>query len=300
MVTEYEKHFRYGFFVHYVACGAVCKDGTRPADIQEAADRFDVPGFVRDIAAMKVDYLIFTAWHFRMMPLYPSAVTEAVRPGCSCRRDLLGEIIDGIKKQGIGVILYTHPRDGHDFVGAERTDCGWGEGFFRDGDIDSPGDPNPDTFDYLKWNAYVQALYHELIDRYGGRIDGIYTDSAGPCYMKSNWPDYARPIVDYLGIRRTVKADPRRVLIQNGSGCEFSNDFVMPESYFGFERVLPVRQWPACRKALAASPFLNGQWGVSRNYGLDCRRLSSEDVALFTVRCSKPISPCSIRRCSSA
>lgn len=80
MVTEYEKSCRYGFFVHYVACGAVYKDGTRPADIQEAADRFDVPGFVRDIAAMKVDYLIFTAWHFRMMPLYPSAVTEAVRP----------------------------------------------------------------------------------------------------------------------------------------------------------------------------------------------------------------------------
>ena len=81
MVTEYDKSCRYGFFVHCVACGAVYKDGTRPADIQEAADRFDVPGFVRDIAAMKVDDLIFTAWYFRTMPLYPSAVTEAISTG---------------------------------------------------------------------------------------------------------------------------------------------------------------------------------------------------------------------------
>ena len=282
-LTDYEKKYRYGFFVHYVAGKAVYKDGSSPADIQEAADRFDVPGFVRDIVDMRVDYLIFTAWHFRMIPLYPSAVTEAIRPGCSCRRDLIGEIVDGLKKAGVGVILYTHPRDGHDFVGAERTDCGWGEGCLRDGEREYKDEPNPDTFDYQKWNTYVQALYKELIDRYGDRIDGIYTDSNGPCYRKSDWPDYERPIVDYLGIRRTVKADPRRVLVQNGIGCEFTDDFVMPEGYFGFERVLPVRQWPACRKALAASPFFNGQWGVSGQYGKDWRRLSPEDAALFTV-----------------
>ena len=211
MKTDFEKKYRYGFFVHYIACGAFYKDGTSPASIDEAADNFDVPGFVRDLSDMKVDYLIFTAWHFRMLPLYPSAVTEKLRPGCSVKRDLLGEIIDGVRRAGIGVILYTHPRDGHDFVGKERIDSGWGEGWYKTEEEEDKSRPNPETFQYPVWNAYVQALYKELIDRYGDRIDGIFTDGMGPCISKSNWPDYTMPVVDYLGIRRTVKSDPRRV-----------------------------------------------------------------------------------------
>lgn len=281
VMTDFEKKYRYGFFVHYIACKAIYKDGTSPADIQEAANNFDVPGFVRDIVDMKVDYLIFTAWHFRMMPLYPSAVTEAIRPGCSCKRDLLGEIIDGLKKAGVGVILYTHPRDGHDFVGQERVDAGWGEGWYIGEKGEDKSRPNPETFDPKKWNAYAQALYKELIERYGDRIDGIYTDGVGPCILKSNWPDYTRPVVDYLGIRRTVKADPRRILIQNYFGCEFSDDFIMPEGFFGLERKLPVRQWPACEKALAMTPFIG--WAASGQYGKDVRSISPEETALFTV-----------------
>ncbi len=281
MKTDFEKKYRYGFFVHYIACGAFYKDGTSPASIDEAADNFDVPGFVRDLSDMKVDYLIFTAWHFRMLPLYPSAVTEKLRPGCSVKRDLLGEIIDGVRRAGIGVILYTHPRDGHDFVGKERIDSGWGEGWYKTEEEEDKSRPNPETFQYPVWNAYVQALYKELIDRYGDRIDGIFTDGMGPCISKSNWPDYTMPVVDYLGIRRTVKSDPRRILIQNYFGCEFSNDFIMPEGFFNLEKKMPVRRWPACEKAIATSPFSG--WAASGRYGEDARFLTPEDVALYTV-----------------
>ena len=119
------------------------------------------------------------------------------------------------------------------------------------------------------------------MSRYGDRIDGVYTDGMGPCVLKSNWPDYTEPIVDYLGIRRTVKNDPRRVLIQNYFGCEFSDDYVMPEGYFGLENKMPVRRWPACVKALAMTPFSG--WAASGAYGKDVSRLSPEDIALFTV-----------------
>ncbi|MBR5743321.1 MAG: hypothetical protein IKX85_05910, partial [Clostridia bacterium] len=107
------------------------------------------------------------------------------------------------------------------------------------------------------------------------------TDGMGPCVLKSNWPDYTEPIVDYLEIRRTVKADPRRILIQNYFGCEFSDDYVMPEGYFGIEKKLPVRRWPACVKALAMTPFSG--WVASGEYGKDVSSLRPEDVALFTV-----------------
>ena len=282
MRFKYES-WRYGFFVHYIACAAHSRDGADPQTVDEAADAFDVPGFVDDIRAMGVEYVIFTAWHFRVMPLYPSRVNDAVRPGCSPRRDLLGEIIDGLKGAGIGVILYTHPRDGHDFVGAERVDCGWGEGYRVDGGGHHKDTPNPATFQYEKWNSYMQALYQELLDRYGDRIDGIFTDGTGPMRLASNWPYYYdEPVVDYLAIRRKIKARENLVMIQNGFGCEFSDDYVMPEGYFSYEVSHPdVWRWPACEKAMAMQPFSG--WAASGKYPENHTWMTGEDIARFTL-----------------
>ncbi len=278
-VYAYE-NLRYGFFVHYIACQALYRDGSSPKTIDEAAEGFDVPGFVNDLAEMNIEYLILTAWHFRMMPLYPSAVTERWRPGCSVRRDLLGEIIDGVREKGIRVILYTHPRDGHDFVGEERINCGWGEGIWPD----AADTPNPDTFDYQTWNRYVMELYDELLARYGSRIDGIYTDGMGPGrYVDDRSLSYEFPIVSYLDIRRKVKAtNPDIVIIQNDVGHLFSNDYVMPEGFFGYEKYVPdTSRWPACEKALAMSPFAG--WTASGRYGEDVRYLPDDDLARFTI-----------------
>ena len=276
-------HSRYGFFVHYILCDCYYKDGTKPATIDEAADNFDVPSFVADIKAMGVEYIIITSWHFRMLPLYPSAVTEAIRPGCSAKRDLLGEIIDAIKAAGVGVILYTHPRDGHDFVGQERIDSGWGEGWRVDGSGEHKSVPNPASFNYEKWNNYVQALYQELLDRYGDRIDGVYTDGGGPMRLASNWTVYYNePVVDYLGIRRKIKSHKGLVMIQNGFGCEFNDDYVMPEGYFGYENTHPdIFTWPATEKAMAMQPFSG--WAASGKYGEDLCWLSGADIARFTI-----------------
>ena len=272
---------KYGFFVHYIAPLAVYKDGSSPKTLDEAADGFDVPGFADAIEAMGVEYLIFTAWHYRAIPLYPSRVTEAWRPGCSVKRDLVGEVIDAVRSRGISVFLYTHPRDGHDFIGEERVACGWGEGDWE-GHADTP---NPETFDYARWNQYTQALYEELMERYGDRIDGIYTDSMGPGRFTFEYhysAAYEHPIVDYLALRGIIKrANPDIALIQNGFGWLFSNDFTMPEGFFGFEVNHPVELWPACEKSLAMTPF--SQWAASGHYGENVSRCSAEDLARFTL-----------------
>lgn len=280
-VYSYEK-LRYGFFVHYIADlqkGAEYKDGSRPGSYDEAADNFDVPGFAEALEQMQVEYLIFTSWHFRMIPLYPSEVTAKWRPDCCIRRDLLGEIIDAVRAKGIRVILYTHPRDGHDFTGPERTNCGWSVG-------EQFQDPQPDskTFDYDKWNAYSLALYQELLDRYGTRIDAVYTDGAGPGGMDADncVVAYQEPVINYLKIREIVKtANPDLAIVQNGFGPMFSDDFIMPEGYFGMEERLPVGRWPACEKALAMTPFTG--WVPSGKYGEDVRRLDPADIARFTI-----------------
>lgn len=203
-VYAYEK-MRYGIFVHYIASQAPYTDGRAPADINEAADGFDVPRFVEEIASTGAEYLIFTAWHYLTIPLYPSEVTRKWRPDRYIRRDLVGEIIEGLRQRGVRIILYTHPRDGHDFTGEERIRCGWGEGCYQD----MKDTPNPDTFVYEKWNQYTLELYEELAARYGSRIDGIWTDGMGPGRfifgIQRAYP-YEHPIVNYMSIRRIMKA----------------------------------------------------------------------------------------------
>ena len=105
---------KYGMFVHYVE-GLTCRrDGTIPSSGM-AAGEFDVEGFAESLQVFGVEYIIFTAWHFNMVCLYPAAKVDAWLPDHSVNRDLIGEIIAALKARGIKVMLYTHPRDGHDF-----------------------------------------------------------------------------------------------------------------------------------------------------------------------------------------
>jgi len=154
-MAEFQK-MKYGFFVHYVWGGAaysatINKDGSKPAGLDDLADRFDAKQFAADLAAMKVEYVVFTAFHANMNTLYPSKVMDKWLPGHSAKRDLLGDMIKACKEKGIPVLFYTHPRDGHDFTASEQARTGWAAG----------QSPNPDfgKWDRTKWNDFVNEVY---------------------------------------------------------------------------------------------------------------------------------------------
>ena len=42
-------------------------------------------------------------------------------PGHSAKRDLIGDMIKACKAKGVQVLLYTHPRDGHDFMKGDQA-----------------------------------------------------------------------------------------------------------------------------------------------------------------------------------
>ena len=117
---------KYGFFVHYVWGGEGLHghgqhgwfDAHRNLD--DLANRFDAERFANDLASMGVEYVLFTAWHANMNLLYPSKVMEKWMPGHSAKRDLIGDMIKACKAKGIQVLLYTHPRDGHDFMAPDH------------------------------------------------------------------------------------------------------------------------------------------------------------------------------------
>lgn len=221
--TANYRSMKYGFFVHYVWGGeaysaTVNKDGSKPAGLDDLADRFDAESFARDMKAVNVEYVLFTAWHADMNALYPSKVMEKWRPGHSSKRDLIGDMIKACKAKGVQVLLYTHPRDGHDFTDADMAKTGWhrGEG----------SNPDFNKWDKAKWNDFINESYAELVDRYGNDILGLYLDEG------SGAADSYR-VVDYPRLRKTITSKhPHLLMMQNDYGNLYTADLGNMEIFY--------------------------------------------------------------------
>ena len=272
---ERYRQAKFGVFVHVVPEITISADGNPVIDIDELVDHFDVERFASTVASFKPDYLAFTAWHFRCRPLYPSDVNARWRSGkSSARRDLVGEILEAMGRYGIPVILYTHPRDGHDFSEADMISTGWGAG----GAITSP-DPNPDTFKFDTWNRYISELYHELMQRYGASLLGIYLDEG------SGRADSYK-VVDYYLLRRIIKKqcpENQPVMIHNWAGNLYSADVGNKEYYYLDQfSDFSGKSWPA-NEHLGVSPVVGSVWYATKDPGAWSVKFSPEALYRYTV-----------------
>ena len=217
---------KYGLFVHYVwpgernighITGAMNPDGTKMQTIDQMIEEFDAEQFAKDCEAMGMQYVIFTVWHYGMNPVYPSEVYKDWRtyedgdiPTDDGQHDLIDKVYQALSEKGIGLYLYTHPYDLHDFYeeDKERFD------YKYNGDL---------TFDYDAWNDYVNAQYGEMCERYQGKIKGMFVDE-GLANPANNLA------VDYPRLRDTVKSvDPSLVMFQNEYHGPYSCDTSMWE-----------------------------------------------------------------------
>lgn len=272
-------NMKYGLFVHYVPALTVNADGSKiisgegtyEENLEEFAAAFDVDQFVQDVKDMNVQYVIFTAWHAQMIALYPSRAMKefGLENHQVSGRDLIGEIIDGLREAGVDVFLYTHPRDGHDMSDADAASVGWIKG--------NGGDPDFDRFDYDKWNDFVNAVYAELIDRYGDRISGLFVDEG------SSAADSYR-VVDYSRLRETIKSrNPDLMLMHNFYGTTYGLDLGMKEFFYWCEFAsADGNQWPAFEIPTAVG-ISNKGWWAGASKGEDVCQYNAEDMFRYTV-----------------
>ncbi len=279
------KKCKYGMFIHHILPEAHYADGTKVQTIDEMADTFDTEGFADSLKRMGVEYIIYTAWHFAVQPLFPSAVSEKWRPGNCPKRDLLGDIIDSVRARGIHVLFYTHPRDGHDFSEDDKEKTGWGRGKHE---TDSQ-QPDLSNFNYELWNAYMMELYEELADRYADRLTGYYTDSSGPKDPQGYLhPHQDHPVVDYLKIRNIMKSrNPDLVTIQNYYGDVYTQDYGNSETYTGYIRTVfgnkNAEKWHCTAKtATTLAPFCGWLCSDVRS-GESVVTMTPEDILRYTM-----------------
>ena len=197
----YEKS-RYGLFVHYVPGLSIYPAGGSSTDINVVANKFDAKQLADDAQLFGMEYVIITAFHAKMRPLYPSAVTEKWRPGNSSTRDCVRDLINELKPKGIKLMLYVHSTDGFEFPATELAKTGWGD----------------TTAHYLKWNNYVSELMAEAGERYGTDLDGFWLDMTSSADYKN--------MIDKPRIRQALlSGNPDRVLVGNGSNLLDGMDY---------------------------------------------------------------------------
>jgi hypothetical protein len=96
----------YGAMFHWT-------DFTQPRDgmkkpYPEAVNAFDVDTFARLISEIGAAYVIFTLNHAHPHCPAPIQSWEAIHPGWTTRRDLIGDIADVLEKRGIRFLLYIN------------------------------------------------------------------------------------------------------------------------------------------------------------------------------------------------
>lgn len=212
------------FFTHYVAGLTADKDGTVITDANDIADSFDAEAYADEMAAMGVEYIVFTSYHYAMVCLYDSQVMKDWgMDGHYTNRDMIGDMINAVNEKGINVVLYVHPFDGYDFETEEEgIKTGWGTATRGKG---ATAPYYEKDFDYEKWNNFINDIYGEIMEKYGDRICGIWSDEG------NLWDGMAKA-VDFPRLLETIYSyNPNITTIQNNHGFYYGFDYSTWESW---------------------------------------------------------------------
>jgi hypothetical protein len=258
---------RMGLFIHWP--GHILSDGRRTKGGDEFADAVDVSKVCDQIAAFGFEYVLLTDFHGLGTMLHPSEASDRWRGhGFAARRDLVGEMIAALKERAIGVALFTHPLDGHDYKDRERL--GW-------------HDPEGN---YQCWNDFINDVYAELTDRYGSEILFMGFDSEFSLSGNKQWKDK----LDLPRLRRTILSRQPDLSLMALAGpnetCELGMKEIYRPSWFDpwrsrAEDDYNVETWPSYRRCIA---ILQGRhWAAILPPSGGQARVTAEQMYRYTV-----------------
>ncbi|MBM3499420.1 MAG: discoidin domain-containing protein [Armatimonadetes bacterium] len=268
---------RMGLFIHWAGpapgrgTGILFSDGRLAQTIDEFAEAVDVPRVCDEIAALGFDHVVLTDFHGLGTMLHPSEASERWRgPGFASRRDVVGEMIAGLKAREIGAVLFTHPLDGHDFSDEQQERLGW----------------NDPEGDYRRWNDFINEAYAELTDRYGKDLIGMGFDSEFSLSGHEAW----RGKLDRLRLRETILSRrpdlPLMALAGPNETCELGMKEIWRPSWFDpwmtrAEDDYDVETWPAYRRGVG---IVQGHhWATITPPAGGRARLTAEQMFRYTV-----------------
>lgn len=238
---------RMGLFIHWVGStpesgtGILFSNGQESQTPDEFADAVNVGKVCEEIEALGFEYVLLTDFHGFGTMLHPSKASDRWRgPGYTAKRDLVGEMIAGLKAKGIDVILFTHPLDGHDYTAEQRKLLGW----------------NDPEGGYMRWNDFVNDIHAELTERYGKDIIGFGFDSEFSLSTNEEW----KGKLDRERLRETILSRQSNLSLIALTGpnetCELAMKEVWRPSWLDpwmsrSEEDWDIETWPAYKRSIS-------------------------------------------------
>ena len=149
-----------GVSVHWTTHTAA-QDGSR-ATYAQAVEGFDAARFVRSLKQAGAQHCIFTLTHAEQYLALPCAPLEEILPGRTTVRDLIGEVAEGLTREGIRFIsYYNHSCNGQDDP-AWKAACGYAAG--EKGNLDA-------------FAGRIADIVRFIAGRYGKSLAGWWFDS---------------------------------------------------------------------------------------------------------------------------
>jgi hypothetical protein len=192
--TDWMVAAKYGLMFHWTS-QTVPKSGA-PKPYCDAVHDFDVGRFASMVSQMGAGFVVFTTSHAGFYFPGPSRAIDAILPGRTCQRDLIGDLAKALGEHKIKLELYFHP--GHD-------DDEWWERTHFDEDK---------TAYFDLWCRMIG----EIGEQYGDRVAGFWFDDAAFTYYPFNPP--------WRKMTAAAKAgNPNRVISYNSWILPKLNDF---------------------------------------------------------------------------
>lgn len=167
-----------GLFVHYVFGLTQAAPGKPPLkNVNKFADDLNVNGIADMASAMGAQYVVFTAYHWRMTMLFPCSFWGREFPHHVCRRNVIVQLADALKKKGIKLVLYIHPDDRHDFpklMLEKLIQAGWSSPQTLKACM-SESYPDCEPYD-RKWNRLYYRVLNFIGGHFGRYIAGYWVD----------------------------------------------------------------------------------------------------------------------------
>jgi hypothetical protein len=163
---------------------------------------FDLGALLRTVEQTGAAYVLWSMTWGQQYISAPIAALDAIVPGRTTRRDLLGELADGLCERGIRLILYYHY--GYDCY--HSTDRAW---------MEASGGHEADKSRLLD---NCRAIVREVARRYGRKLHGWFFDGGQRCYdcHFDDSPYVGIPTAPFRRLTRAAKeGNPRRIVCYN-------------------------------------------------------------------------------------
>jgi alpha-L-fucosidase len=188
--TRWFRVCRYGLFVHWQTKTTPLTGAAVP--FPEAVDRFPVEGFAEQVVETGAGYVIFTINHELNHYPFPLESMDCVMPGRTCRRDLMGELLEALDRRGVRLMFYHSWQANDDAAFAAVS--GWQQ-------------------DARKWQETLCRQVEEIGRRYGAGLKGWWVDNC----RHNKWDNFAERY-DLPTIAAALRAGhPERIIAFNVS-----------------------------------------------------------------------------------